>query len=1386
MEITSAGFDNSADALLQVQPGGRFIIRSSDYTRDVIGAIGFSESARANVNHTVLDGWTGADPASGNVYFTNRRGSIDAPNEDRPPISRVYDRTAAFDFTQTGDDALAWLQGAAGSAALGRYTVLTGGAFADPMAGTDKPYTVAATNNVVAQMAGNGSAIYGLRYASFTRPAGPVGASGPGHAISEITPRPVLATGVDAVDRVYDGTRTVALDIGAAVLSGVLAGDSVTLAAGTATGTMAGKHVGIDKPVLAAGALLLSGTDARNYVLTDLSQPTVTITARPVVPSGITAVDRIYDGTTAVALDTSHAALAGTVAGDDVGYALGSPSGTMADKHIGTGKPVTLQGTQGLFGADAGDYTLMPAAPLAVTIAPRAITSSGITGVDRVYDGTTSVTLNTSAMALSGAIAGDDVGLVTGSAVGRLADKNVGAAKPVAIGGLTLGGTDAGNYTLGDASTATATITPRALVSSGIAGIDRIYDGTTSVALNTSAMALSGAIAGDDVGLVTGSALGRLVDKNVGSAKPVAISGLALGGTDAGNYTLGDASMATATITPRGLVSSGITGIDRVYDSTTSVALNTSAMALSGAITGDDVGLVTGSAVGRLADKNVGAAKPVAISGLTLGGTDAGNYTLGDASMATATITPRGLVSSGIAGIDRIYDGTTSVALNTSAMALSGAITGDDVGLVTGSAVGRLADKNVGAAKPVAISGLTLGGADAGNYTLGDASTATATITPRGLVSSGIAGIDRIYDGTTSVALNTSAATLGGAIAGDDVGLVTGSAVGRLANKNVGAAKPVAIGGLTLGGADAGNYTLGDASMATATITPRGLVSSGITGIDRVYDGTTSVTLNTSAMALSGAITGDDVGLVTGSAVGRLADKNVGAAKPVAISGLTLGGADANNYTLTDASTATATVTPRAVVSDGIRAVDRAYDGTVAVALTLGSATLTGAISGDDMTLNTSGAVGTMADKHVGIDKPVTVSGLALQGADAGNYMLVDTSRPRVTITALGLVPTGIGTVDRYENGTTAIELSTAGAGANGIVRGDDVRVDAHASRGWVAAPEAGDNKPATVTGLVLAGADAANYRIASQPVRADGSGLTVNIFPLPLAPATAPVPAPAPAVPVDDPQEPFRNAAFAPHLAAPPASAQLPAGTLALPIPPAVPLAVTVPPDITCEAPPLPKVAFERIQHIDTRTHYLYFPYRSATIDEKRSAAEQQALVQALGEDFQVRRVRGFTSPEGLRVPAHGFEGNDTLSQRRALAAVARLRDLCPAQGSACLAGDVLAEAGGELLTRAEAGPAGSRRETEGPRLAEHAVAAFRGDEHEAHQRTPEVEQALALARTPAEQAAVVFPQLRRAEIELTRHREIEQQRPVTAGPPTPGRCADGAQVAARDGQRR
>ena len=146
----------------------------------------------------------------------------------------------------------------------------------------------------------------------------------------------------------------------------------------------------------------------------------------------------------------------GVVTGDDVTLDVSGATGTFATKDVGTGKTVTVSGLS-LTGADAGNYILTPPTTTA-NITAATLTVTGITASDKVYDGTTDATLDTTGAVLEGVIAGDDVALNLVSAIGTFETPDMGTGITVLITGLTVTGTDSGNYTLTQPTT-TASIT---------------------------------------------------------------------------------------------------------------------------------------------------------------------------------------------------------------------------------------------------------------------------------------------------------------------------------------------------------------------------------------------------------------------------------------------------------------------------------------------------------------------------------------------------------------------------------------------------------------------------------------------------------------------------------------------------------------------------------------------------------------------------------------------------------------------------------------------------------------------------------------------------------------------------------------------------------------
>jgi hypothetical protein len=100
------------------------------------------------------------------------------------------------------------------------------------------------------------------------------------------------------------------------------------------------------------------------------------------------------------------------------------------------------------------------------------------------------------------------------------------------------------------------------------------------------------------------------------------------------------------------------------------------------------------------------------------------------------------------------------------------------------------------------------------------------------------------------------------------------------------------------------------------TVKQKPVTISGLTAKDKEYDGDTGVTL-TGIAKMSGIIEGDDVELNPGEA--SFEDKNVGEGKAVILSGFTLSGADAGNYTLPQQSGIKADILPKPILISIIR-----------------------------------------------------------------------------------------------------------------------------------------------------------------------------------------------------------------------------------------------------------------------------------------------------------------------------------------------------------------------------------------------------------------------------------------------------------------------------------
>ncbi len=810
---------------------------------------------------SVLDGNGGANYKV--TYISNTSSSIDprALHVVAQAVDKIYDgattaSVALSDNRVAGDVlSLSLKPSLTGSVTSGTYISITdasgsstqivsgssGANFADKNAAVDKAVFVVGIQ-VLGKDAGN--------YTANTT------------ALSTATVTPKALTVVAAgQNKAYDGTTNDALVLSS---SGVVRGDNLLL---TGTGTFADANAGTAKAVAVTG-ITARGGDAGNYSLNNTTADTTASITRKIITVVASGTNKEYDGSTndVVVLSSSG------VLAQDLSSVQLTGTGAFSNKNVGVGKAVAVSDISAS-GSQADNYQLKSSTATAYASVTAKNLAVVATGSDKTYDGST-----TGAVLLSsaGVVSGDTVNLASNSAL--FSDKNVGTAKTVSVSGIKLSGTDAKNYTNNTAATTTATIAARGLTVLAL-GQNKVYDGSSTGQVSLSS---GGVVKGDNL-LLSGS--GAFVDANAGTAKTVNVTGIAISGSDAGNYSLNSRlASTTASITPK-LITVTALGTDKTYDGNTSDTVNLS----SSGVLAQDLSQMQFSAVSAFTNKNVGIGKAVTVSNISASGSQSGNYKLSNSSAtAYATVTAKAITVAAV-GSNKEYDGTTTDAV---VLSSDGVVSGDKVTLAKSSAV--FADKNVGTGKVVTVNGISLSGTDAKNYSYNASAVTSANVMAKSIAVTA-KGSNKVYDGSTTDVVILSST---GVVLGDNVSFANTAAT--LDSKNVGSGKLVTVTGLSALGSDAGNYTLSNLfALTTVNVTPLA-TSVTATGTNKTFDGSTSasVTLQTTGM-----VSGDSLGFA--STLSKFATSAVGTNKTVTVSGVSTSGADAANYSIVNKTVST-------------------------------------------------------------------------------------------------------------------------------------------------------------------------------------------------------------------------------------------------------------------------------------------------------------------------------------------------------------------------------------------------------------------------------------------------------------------------------------------------
>jgi hypothetical protein len=304
----------------------------------------------------VATGYTIADASGANMlgnYTIDASGTAKGTITPAALTVTTQDVTKTYDGTLSAPTGRAIVAGASGTQLFGSDS-LSGGTFAftDKNAGTGKTVT---TRGVTVNDGNNGND-YIVTYVNNT---------------TSTINKASLNLAATSSSKIYDGTTA---STGFVNATGLVAGDTLTASEAYTSKDVQGSggstlQVSSGYSVTdASGANMLS-----NYTVDASATAAGTITPKSLTVSGITAQNKVYDGTTAANLNTTSASLIGRVAGDDLSV---SGTGIFADANAGTNKTVAISGLT-LTGSASQDYVLTAAGnetSTTATINPASLT----------------------------------------------------------------------------------------------------------------------------------------------------------------------------------------------------------------------------------------------------------------------------------------------------------------------------------------------------------------------------------------------------------------------------------------------------------------------------------------------------------------------------------------------------------------------------------------------------------------------------------------------------------------------------------------------------------------------------------------------------------------------------------------------------------------------------------------------------------------------------------------------------------------------------------------------------------------------------------------------------------------------------------------------------
>ena len=682
-----------------------------------------------------------------------------------------------------------------------------------------------------------------------------------------------------------------------------------------------------------------------------------------------------------------------------------------------------------------------------------ALTVTGITAANKTYDGTTKATINTSVATLKGSIVigANAVTLNTAGATGAFNSKDVGIANIVTVSGLTLSGTDIGQYTLTQPTTP-ANITPAPLTIGAVSDSIK-YNGTTTSSLTPTTSILYG----------TDKVMGLSQSFNSQDVLGAGLSTISVNpgyivndGNNGNNYKV-TLLTTSGTINPAPLTITA-TGPAITYGTAYVGGSSTTNFTYSGTVHGETIT----SAI-LTPNPNLTATTPANTpytvtpsAPLGANGFLASNYNITpviyNGIIKPATLTA--LTVTGITANNKAYNDNTTASLDYGKLTLVGLISGEtNLTLVTTNAVGAFASKNVGNGITVNVSGLTLSGPNASDYTLIQPTT-RANITPAPLTVKA-SNQTKTY-GTTSTLGTTAFTTTGTLYGSDSVTGVTLTSSGSPLTATVNGG-PYNITPSAAVGTGLSNYAI-TYKNGSLTVNPATLTVTANNGT-KTYGTTVNLTYS-----ITGLVNKDKVTSVTLSSPGVATTANV-QGSPYTITPSNANGAGLNNYMVVYVS-GQLTVNPASLTITANNAT-KTY-GTTA---NLTGFTVQGLVNGNKVTSVSLTSAGTAATATVNGGTPYTITASGATGSGLSNYTITY-KNGNLTVNPATLTITADNVIKVY--GTTA---NLTGYTVSGLVNGNTITGVTLTSAGSVSTAKV-SKSPYSIIPSAAVGTGLSNYKI--------------------------------------------------------------------------------------------------------------------------------------------------------------------------------------------------------------------------------------------------------------------------------------------------------------------